>query len=68
MTMTTADSYAAIVSQRVAAERLTLAGLWLGRLQELLTVKPNDVFPSDRLLDHIPLLIERNRHLSARAG
>ena len=58
MTMTTADSYAAIVSQRVGAERTALAALWLGRLRELLTVKLTDVFPSDRLLDHIPILID----------
>jgi signal transduction histidine kinase len=38
-------------------ERLTLAEQWLGRLRELLTVELNDVFPSDQLLDHIPLLI-----------
>jgi signal transduction histidine kinase len=52
-----AESYAAIVSQRIASERLTLAGQWLGRLKELLTVGVNDVFPSDQLLDHIPVLI-----------
>src|SRR4029450_6616809 len=28
-----------------------------GRLKELLTVELNDVFPSDQLLDHIPVLI-----------
>ena len=55
--LTTAESYSAIVSQRVTAESLTLAGQWLGRLKELLTVDLNDVFPSDQLLDHIPLLI-----------
>jgi signal transduction histidine kinase len=57
MSSTTAENYAAILSQRMAAERLTLAGRWLGRLKELLTVADNDVFPSDHLLDHIPLLI-----------
>jgi signal transduction histidine kinase len=57
MTLATAESYSAIVSQRVTLERLTLAGRWLGRLKELLTVDENDVFPSDQLLDHIPLLI-----------
>ena len=55
--LTTAESYAAIVAQRVTMERLTLAEQWLGRLRELLTVELNDVFPSDQLLDHIPLLI-----------
>jgi signal transduction histidine kinase len=57
MMLTTAEGFAAIVSQRVSMERITLAEQWLGRLRELLTVEPNDVFPSDQLLDHIPLLI-----------
>jgi signal transduction histidine kinase len=52
-----AGNYATILSQRVAAERLTLAASWLARLKTLLTVEPNDVFPSDQLLDHIPTLI-----------
>jgi hypothetical protein len=55
--LTTAERYAAIVSQRVTKERLTLSDQWLRRLQELLIVELNDVFPSDQLLDHIPLLI-----------
>jgi signal transduction histidine kinase len=57
MSPVTADNYASVVSQRVAAERLTLAGRWLSRLNELLIVQPNEVFPSDSLLDHIPTLI-----------
>jgi signal transduction histidine kinase len=57
MTTAVADNYAAILSQRLFAERLTLAELWLARLKELLTVEPNEVFPSDQLLDHIPVLI-----------
>ena len=51
------ENYATILSQRVAAERLTLAGSWLAHLKSLLTVEPKDVFPSDQLLDHIPDLI-----------
>jgi signal transduction histidine kinase len=58
MTLAPAEDYAGIVSQRVAAERLTLASRWLDRLKELLTVSPNEVFPSQELLDHIPALIE----------
>jgi signal transduction histidine kinase len=57
MTIATAEDYAGIVSHRVAAERHTLAGEWLRRLNELLTVDPNEVFPSPQLLDHIPTLI-----------
>lgn len=57
MTVVTAEDYAGIVSQRVAAERHTLAAHWLGRLNALLTVDANEVFPSTQLLDHIPALI-----------
>jgi len=57
MNAATAEDYTAIVSQRVAAERLTLASRWLERLNALLTVSANEVFPSNQLLDHIPLLI-----------
>jgi signal transduction histidine kinase len=57
MNPVTADNYASVVSQRVAAERLTLAARWLSRLNESLIVQPNEVFPSDELLDHIPTLI-----------
>jgi signal transduction histidine kinase len=57
MTVTSADNYAGIMSQRMAAARLTLAGQWLDRLNELLPVAFNDIFPSEQLLDHIPLLV-----------
>src|SRR5438105_1607938 len=55
-------NYAEIVSQRVAAERDVLATRWLHQLNELLTVLPNEVFPSTELLDHIPSLIHEIAH------
>ncbi len=54
----TAEDYASVIAQRISAERLALAGRWLTRLRELLTVSANDVFPSEELLDHIPSLVE----------
>ena len=57
MTIVTSENYADVVSQRVSAERSVLAARWLIRLNELLLVEPNAVFPSDQLLDHIPTLI-----------
>jgi signal transduction histidine kinase len=57
VTTTAAENYATVLSQRVGAERLVLAGRWLERLKGLLIVEPNQVFPSDELLDHIPVLI-----------
>jgi signal transduction histidine kinase len=57
VTIVSAENYADVVSQRVAAERSVLAARWLNRLNEVLLVEPNAVFPSDQLLDHIPTLI-----------
>jgi signal transduction histidine kinase len=54
----TMESYAGILAQRIAMERTLLATRWLDRLNALLSVEANAVFPSDRLLDHIPSLIE----------
>jgi signal transduction histidine kinase len=54
----TAESYAAMMSQRLAADRHALAARWLERLRELLTVRVNEVFPSEQLLDHIPSLVD----------
>ena len=63
----TAD-YAVMMSQRIAAERRELAKRWLERLRDLLTISPNEVFPSEQLLDHIPLLVEEiARYLAAPA-
>src|SRR6185503_4613217 len=49
VTAVSAENYATIISQRVGAERLALARRWLERLNELLIVAPNEVFPSDQL-------------------
>lgn len=57
MSVAIAEDFAGIVSQRVAAERHVLAERWLQRLTDILTVQPNEVFPSAQLLDHIPTLI-----------
>ena len=57
MTSRTADGYAGVVSQLIVSSRVTLAEAWLSRLRDLLTVEPNEVFPSNDLLDHIPSLI-----------
>lgn len=57
MTIAATEDFAGVVSLRLAAERLTLARLWLDRLRALLSVEANDIFPSDQLLDHIPALI-----------
>ena len=54
----TAEDYAAVISQRMAGQRVAIAASWLGRLRELLTVTANEVFPSEQLLDHIPSIVD----------
>ena len=49
--------YAAAIADRIATEHALLAARWFARLNDLLPVGANEVFPSDSLLDHIPSLI-----------
>jgi len=64
----TAEDYGSVIADRMAAERLTLSAQWLARLREVLTVTPNEVFPSEQLLDHIPLIVDQiAAYLSAPA-
>jgi signal transduction histidine kinase len=53
------SQFAAEVAHRVAEEHRGLAGRWLERLKPMVTVEPNEIFPSVSLLDHIPDLIQR---------
>jgi signal transduction histidine kinase len=55
--MTPSSSAADSVADRLSAAHSSLALKWLERLAGLLPVPPEDVFPSDHLLDHIPTLI-----------
>jgi signal transduction histidine kinase len=62
----TAEDYPAVISGRMADERVSIAASWLSRLRALLTVPAGDVFPSEQLLDHIPSLVnEIARYLAA---
>lgn len=49
--------FAESIAERISAEHTLLAARWFARLRELLPVEAQEVFPSDRLLDHIPSLI-----------
>ena len=53
----TAADFADMIAERLSAEHVSLSGRWLERLLGLLSVDAKDVFPTDRLLDHIPALI-----------
>jgi signal transduction histidine kinase len=46
-----------IIAQRMRTEHRALAQRWFERLLDLLPVDARDVFPTERLLDHIPALI-----------
>jgi signal transduction histidine kinase len=52
-----AHDFGGQIAERMVAEHEVLAGRWLERLNALLPVDANDVFPTDHLLDHIPSLI-----------
>jgi signal transduction histidine kinase len=46
------------LARQLRSARQRLAAEWLVRLEALLTLGPNEVFPSNQLLDHIPNLID----------
>jgi signal transduction histidine kinase len=50
-------SYAAVVSAQIQGGDQDLAARWLARLQDLIPVEPDSIFPSADLLDHIPALV-----------
>ena len=48
-----------MIAARLRQVARPLAMRWLERLNDILSVEPNDIFPTDDLLDHIPQLIEQ---------
>ncbi len=52
-------SYACAIADQIEAGQRNISRQWLARLTELLPVDVRDVFPSDQLLDHIPIIIEQ---------
>ncbi|MBA3886458.1 MAG: HAMP domain-containing histidine kinase [Acidobacteria bacterium] len=53
----TALSYRSIIAGRLLEEHRAVAGTWLSELRDLLPIDAREVFPTDALLDHIPMLI-----------
>ena len=49
---------AAALAARLRVSRLELTSRWLDRIVERVSIDPNKVFPTDELLDHVPLLID----------
>src|SRR3954451_24209562 len=57
MHVTMVGDFGRLIGARMRAEHESLASRWLDRLNELLPVAVNEVFPTRALLDHIPALI-----------
>jgi signal transduction histidine kinase len=49
---------AAVLAERLRQSRNELTARWLERISERVRLHPNRVFPTEELLDHMPLLIE----------
>ena len=47
-----------VLAERLRANREALVHRWLERIAARVNIDPNDVFPTDALLDHVPLLID----------
>lgn len=58
MEITSSCPLAAQLAARIREERKTLTRRWLDRIVARVSLDPNRVFPSDQLLDHVPILME----------
>src|SRR5689334_16223108 len=58
MYRTVSAGYAERIADRMYHESQALAADWLARLDSLLAVDVNAIFPTSQLLDHIPLLVQ----------
>jgi signal transduction histidine kinase len=55
--MLSVGSFDEALASRMRAQTTTLASRWLERVTSLLPIDPDDVFPGERLLDHIPAVV-----------
>ena len=46
------------LAARLRDAKNEVTGLWLSRIVERVSIDPNRIFPTDELLDHVPLLID----------
>jgi signal transduction histidine kinase len=49
---------AGVLAERLRLARHDLTGQWLARIASRVSLDPNRVFPTNELLDHVPLLID----------
>lgn len=58
MDITASCPLAAELAARIRASREDLTRRWLDRIAARVAIAPNRVFPSDELLDHVPVLMD----------
>ena len=46
------------LAQQIRDERRALTERWLERIAARVSLEPNRIFPSDELLDHVPVLLD----------
>src|SRR5215216_4402611 len=49
---------AGILAERLRQQREALVHRWLQRIAARVNIDPNEVFPTEALLDHVPLLVD----------
>lgn len=52
------NTLACAIAERLRDAKADLAGRWLARIAERVALTPDRIFPTQELLDHVPLLIE----------
>lgn len=57
MSVTAECPFAGTLAGRIREQRDALTGRWLVRIADRVSLTPNRIFPTDDLLDHIPLLL-----------
>lgn len=57
-----AETIGAFIAGRLLESRDEIVHRWLDRITARVAIVPNQVFPSDDLLDHVPLIIEGIAH------
>jgi signal transduction histidine kinase len=58
MTVSPKCPLAITLARRMREGREHLVERWLGRIAQRVALSPNEIFPTDDLLDHVPLLID----------
>jgi len=58
LTLSGAGSLRSLLAARIRASREDIVHRWLERIDARVAIDKNDVFPSEELIDHVPLLLD----------